>query len=115
MSRKLLEWIAQEEVIKIHAQEEVSLSVVKEITKYFHGNSVKFEAQPFRIFMVVRDFLTVLDRVCKEGGSINMESTQKLPVLVNRGLVFDGFHGKRQYFTLITNIRNVHCFYWLKE
>ncbi|KAL7582701.1 hypothetical protein Lser_V15G42048 [Lactuca serriola] len=91
--------IAQEEVIKIHDQEAVSLSVVKEITEYFHGNSVKFEAQPFRIFMVVRDFLTVLDRVCKEVGSINinMESTQKLPVLVNRGPVFDGFHGKRQY------------------
>ncbi|CAH1454593.1 unnamed protein product [Lactuca virosa] len=89
--------IAQEEVIKIHAQEAVSLSVVKEITEYFHGNSVKFEAQPFRIFMVVRDFLTVLDRVCKEVGSINMESTQKLPVMVNRGPVFDGFHGKRQY------------------
>ncbi|KAL7584046.1 hypothetical protein Lser_V15G44229 [Lactuca serriola] len=111
IAKKFLK-IAQEEVIKIHAQEEeeeVSLSVVKEITEYFHGNSVKFEAQPFRIFMVVRDFLTVLDRVCKEVGSINMESTQKMPVLVNRGPVFDGFHGKRQYFTLITNILEV---YW---
>ncbi|KAL1191223.1 Formin-like protein 2 [Cardamine amara subsp. amara] len=59
---------AEKEIIEIESHGSNVMKMVKEVTEYFHGNS---ESHPSRIFGVVRDFLTILDQVCKEVGRVN--------------------------------------------
>lgn len=57
---------AEKKLKELQGDEDGVLTHVKEITEYFHGDVSKEEANPLRIFVIVRDFLGMLDHVCKE-------------------------------------------------
>nr|XP_023919093.1 formin-like protein 11 [Quercus suber]POF01977.1 formin-like protein 11 [Quercus suber] len=57
---------AEKNLKELQGDENMVLTHVKEITEYFHGDVSKDEANPLRIFVIVRDFLGMLDHVCKE-------------------------------------------------
>ncbi|PUZ63581.1 hypothetical protein GQ55_3G079500 [Panicum hallii var. hallii] len=65
---------AEEEILKLQSQESICLSLVKEMAEYFHGESATDEAHMFRTFAGVREFLAMLDRICKEVGEISGNS-----------------------------------------
>lgn len=57
---------AEKNLKELQEDENRVFSHVKEITEYFHGDVSKEEGNPLRIFVIVRDFLGMLDHVCKE-------------------------------------------------
>lgn len=54
----------EEDVMTLLDEEKRIMALVKSTADYFHGNSGKDEG--LRLFIVVRDFLVILDKACKE-------------------------------------------------
>ncbi|XP_051215132.1 formin-like protein 13 [Lolium perenne] len=59
---------AQIEIESMKVAERSALQRVKETTQYFHGDATIEEPHPLRVFMVVSEFLLILDRVCRDVG-----------------------------------------------
>ncbi|KAJ1271361.1 hypothetical protein BS78_06G123100 [Paspalum vaginatum] len=57
---------AEEVIRELEDGERRVLAHVRDITEYYHGDVGREEASPLRIFVIVRDFLAMLERVCKE-------------------------------------------------
>lgn len=55
---------ARKEVMWMVEEEKRIMALVKSTADYFHGNAGKDEG--LRLFLIVRDFLIILEKVCKE-------------------------------------------------
>ncbi|KAG8386199.1 hypothetical protein BUALT_Bualt03G0124200 [Buddleja alternifolia] len=62
-------------------EEKRIMALVKSTADYFHGNSGKDEG--LRLFVVVRDFLVILDKVCKEVKNVPKKSNRPSTVAAN--------------------------------
>ncbi|KAK6154390.1 hypothetical protein DH2020_008638 [Rehmannia glutinosa] len=68
---------AEAEVMWLLDEEKRITALMKSTADYFHGNAGKDEG--LRLFVIVRDFLIILDKVCKE-----VKNTPKKPVRTTR-------------------------------
>ncbi|KAG5255128.1 formin protein [Salix suchowensis] len=68
---------AEVDVMSLLEEEKKIMVLVKSTGDYFHGNAGKDEG--LRLFVIVRDFLIILDKVCKEVGEAQkrLAKTQK--------------------------------------
>ncbi|XP_074311028.1 formin-like protein 5 isoform X2 [Silene latifolia] len=55
---------AEADVMKLLEEEKRIMALVKNTVDYFHGNTGKEEG--LRLFIIVRDFLIILEKVCRE-------------------------------------------------
>lgn len=67
---------AAKNVKELQENEHRVLLSVREISEYFHGDLSENESNPLRIFVIVRDFLAMLDHVCKELRSLKGASSR---------------------------------------
>ncbi|KAK9087861.1 hypothetical protein Syun_030255 [Stephania yunnanensis] len=66
---------AEGHITRIQAHQSAAFFLVEEVTAYFHVNSAKKLADPFIIFKVVSDFLSILNQACKEVDKNNEQAT----------------------------------------
>lgn len=65
---------AEVDIMSLLEEEKRIVALVKSTSDYFHGNTGKDEG--LRLFIVVRDFLIILDKVCKEVGEAQKRSAK---------------------------------------
>jgi hypothetical protein len=70
-------------------------SLVKKTIRYFHGNDAKDDG--FRLFVVVRDFLVMLDKACKEVGTSQKRVANKSQSNSNCNPIFQPKPQQRQF------------------
>ncbi|KAJ8621200.1 hypothetical protein MRB53_029729 [Persea americana] len=73
-SMKSFLYHAEKNIRELKEDEDRVLLHVREITEYFHGHVSKDEANPLRIFVIVRDFLGMLDREVRSLKAQNIQS-----------------------------------------
>ncbi|KOM52844.1 hypothetical protein LR48_Vigan09g150300 [Vigna angularis] len=66
ISMKLFLNYAERKVQELHGDEARVMGRVKEVTEYFHGDVSDEESNPLQIFVIVRDFLGMVNNVCNE-------------------------------------------------
>jgi hypothetical protein len=65
---------AEVDIMSLLEEEKRIVALVKSTGDYFYGNAGKDEG--LRLFIVVRDFLIILDKVCKEVGEAQKRSAK---------------------------------------
>lgn len=66
---------AEGDIVWLLEEEKRIMALVKSTADYFHGNAKKDEG--LRLFAIVRDFLIILDKVCKEVKNTPRKKAQK--------------------------------------
>lgn len=83
-SMKVFMQTVENVIEELKNEENEVLIHVRQITEYYHGDLSKEEVNPLRIFVIVRDFLGLLDRICKELRQPKMHSGGPQLVMFNR-------------------------------
>jgi hypothetical protein len=74
---------AEADVKKLLEDEKKIMALVKSTGDYFHGNAAKDDG--LRLFVVVRDFLIMLDKVCKEVRDAQKKPAKPIKQETSRG------------------------------
>ncbi|GAU41320.1 hypothetical protein TSUD_94010 [Trifolium subterraneum] len=74
---------AETDVKKLLEDEKKIMALVKSTGDYFHGNATKDDG--LRLFVIVRDFLIMVDKVCKEVRDAQKKSSKPVKQETSRG------------------------------